>query len=95
MNNQWKFRGGLAYDQTPVQDAERTPRLPDNNRTWLSLGAQYAMNPNLKFDGGFTYIWASDASSNQNAGSTAANGLIAGTYNASVTIFGVSATYSF
>jgi long-chain fatty acid transport protein len=95
MNNQWKFRGGLAYDQTPVQDAERTPRLPDNNRTWVSLGAQYAAMPNLKFDGGFTYIWASDASTSQNAGSTAANGLIAGTYKASVTIFGVSATYSF
>jgi long-chain fatty acid transport protein len=95
MNSQWKFRGGLAYDQTPVQDAERTPRLPDNSRTWLSLGAQYAMMPNLKLDGGFTYIWASDASSNQNAGSTAANALIAGTYKASVTIFGVSATYSF
>jgi len=95
MNNEWKFRGGLAYDQTPVQDAERTPRLPDNNRTWVSLGAQYTMMPNLKFDGGFTYIWASDASTNQNAGSTAANGLIAGNYKASVTIFGVSATYSF
>jgi long-subunit fatty acid transport protein len=51
--------------------------------------------PNLKFDGGFTYIWASDASTSQNAGSTAANGLIAGTYKASVTIFCVSATYSF
>ena len=53
------------------------------------------MMPNLKLDGGFTYIWASDASTNQNAGSTTANGLIAGTYKASVTIFGGQVAYSF
>ena len=34
-SRQWTFRGGLAFDQTPVRDAERTPRLPDNDRTWL------------------------------------------------------------
>ena len=94
-NNEWKFRGGIAWDQTPVQDNDRTPRLPDANRTWLSLGAQYAMSPQLKFDGGFTYIWASDASSNQNEGSTAQYGLINGSYKGSATIFGLSATYSF
>jgi len=95
MDAQWKFRGGVAWDQSPVQNAERTPRLPDASRTWLSLGAQYTMSPNLKFDGGFTYIWASNASSNQNAGSTTSNGLISGNYNANVTIFGVSGTYTF
>jgi len=95
MNNQWKFRGGLAYDQTPVQNAERTPRLPDESRTWVSVGAQYTAMPNLKLDGGFAYIWASDASSNQNAGDTAKYGLINGNYKASVTVFGMSATYSF
>lgn len=95
MNNQWKFRGGVAWDQSPVQNAERTPRLPDASRTWVSLGVQYAMMPNLKLDGGFSYIWATDASSNQNAGSTAANGLISGNYKASVTIFGGQVTYSF
>ena len=95
MNSQWKFRGGVAYDQSPVQNADRTPRLPDASRTWVSVGAQYTMAPNWKFDGGFSYIWANDASSNQNAGSTAANGLIAGNYKASVTIFGGQVAYSF
>jgi len=95
LNDQWKFRGGVAYDQSPVQTQYITPRLPDADRTWLSLGAQYTMSPNLKFDGGFTYIWAGNPSSSQNEGSTAQNGLISGNYKASVTIFGVSATYSF
>ena len=95
LDNQWKFRGGLAYDQSPVQNVDRTPRLPDASRTWLSLGVQYAMNQNLKLDGGFTYIWGGTPEINQNAGSTAANALISGDFKPNVTIFGASATYSF
>jgi long-chain fatty acid transport protein len=95
LDNQWKFRAGVAYDQSPVQTAERTPRLPDADRTWLSLGAQYTLDPHLKFDGGFTYIWGGTPTSNQNAGSTTSYGLISGDYKPSVTIFGVSATYTF
>ena len=95
MDDHWKFRGGVAWDESPVQNAERTPRLPDASRTWVSVGAQYTMSPNWKFDAGFTYIWANDASSNQNEGSTNSNGLIAGNYKSSVTIFGVQAAYAF
>ena len=95
LDNQWKFRGGLAYDQSPVQNVDRTPRLPDASRTWLSLGVQYAWDKHLKLDGGFTYIWGGTPEINQNAGSTAANALISGDFKPNVTIFGVSATYSF
>jgi long-chain fatty acid transport protein len=95
VNDQWKLRGGLAYDQSPVQTVQRTPRLPDASRTWLSVGAQYVAMPNLKFDGGFTYIWGGNPEINQNEGSTAQNGLISGKYAPNVTIFGVSGTYSF
>ncbi len=36
--NDWIFRGGLAYDETPIRsDAQRTARIPGNDRTWLSL----------------------------------------------------------
>lgn len=93
--DQLMLRGGVAFDQSPVNDQDRTPRLPDADRIWLSLGAQYKLSPQLKFDAGFTYIKADNASSNQNAGSTAANGLIKGSYDASVTIFSGQVTYSF
>jgi long-chain fatty acid transport protein len=89
------FRGGLAWDQTPVNTTDRTPRLPDEDRVWLSFGAQYKWNNNLKVDGGFTYIWVDKADMNQNAGSTAANGLIKGHYDAYVTIFSAQLTYTF
>ena len=49
-NKRWTFRGGLAFDQSPVRDAQRTPRLPDNDRTWVALGAQYRFTATLRVD---------------------------------------------
>jgi len=40
---QWLLRAGVAYDESPVPDAEhRTPIGPDNDRRWYALGARYA-----------------------------------------------------
>jgi len=94
-SDQWMFRMGVAYDQTPVNDTDRTPRLPDNDRTWISGGVQYKMSPQLKFDVGATYIFISSPSINQNAGSTAASALLKGSYDASVFILSGQMTYSF
>jgi long-chain fatty acid transport protein len=93
-NDQWVFRGGLAYDQSPVRDATRTPRLPDNDRTWAAIGVQYRFSPSLFVDLGYTYIWVRDPSINQNEGDTAANGLISGSYRNNVNIVGLQLTYT-
>ena len=71
VDSTWKLRGGLAWDQSPVNDTDRTPRLPDADRFWVAAGAQYTYAKQWKFDVGLAYIWAQNASSNQNAGSTA------------------------
>jgi long-chain fatty acid transport protein len=94
-NNQWKFRSGVAFDETPVNSTDTTVRLPDSDRWWLAIGAEYKWTPNLKLDGGFVYIFADSPSFNQNHGSTATYGLVKGTYDASVTIFSFQATYTF
>ena len=94
-NDAWSFRGGLAYDQSPVNTTDRTPRLPDSDRVWIAVGAQYRFNRNFAVDGGYVYIPMSTADINQNAGSTAANGLIKGHYSPHVNIFSVQLTYTF
>ena len=78
-----------------MRDAERTPRLPDNDRTWLSIGAQYRFSPQLVVDAGYTYIIVKDPNINQNEGNTAANALISGTYSNNVNIGAVQLTYTF
>ncbi len=56
-NPQWTFRGGLAYDESTISSRrKRTPRLPDEDRLWFSLGTSYHFSDRLEFDFGYTYI---------------------------------------
>jgi len=93
--NEWMFRGGLAFDQSPVNNTDRTPRLPDNDRTWFAVGAQYKFNPQWVLDFGYSFIYVKNSSINQNEGNTAANGLISGTYHNNVNIAALQLTYTF
>ncbi len=96
-NDQWTWRGGLAYDQSPVQSAYRTPRLPDADRTWLTGGGQYKMNNRFKFDFGAAYLWVKDGSINApaDAAGQAASGLLNGNYSGKPWILSGQGTWSF
>ncbi len=50
------LRAGVAYDQSPVDGNFRTPRIPDGDRYWVSLGAGWHPRSWLDFDAAFTYI---------------------------------------
>lgn len=96
LNQPWLLRAGLAYDTSPVQDAFRTPRLPDNDRTWLAIGARYQPSPTWWLDFGYTYIWVDDASSNlQPTGADAFRGRLIGTYKANVQVLAAQVSFKF
>lgn len=59
-----KARVGFAWDKTPVRNQFRTPRLPDEDRTWLAGGVQWAFSRRAAVDVGAAYLFISDASSN-------------------------------
>ncbi|MFH1603014.1 MAG: outer membrane protein transport protein [Pseudomonadota bacterium] len=94
-NDRWTSKIGIAYDQTPINDTDRTVRLPDSDRTWLAIGAQYRPAKNYAVDLGYTHLFMKDASINQNAGSTAGYGLVSGSYKNAVDILGVQFSYRF
>jgi long-chain fatty acid transport protein len=96
-NDQWMFRGGVAYDESPVQDAYRTARLPDASRTWLAAGAQYKWDRKLRLDVGAAYVWVKSASINESGHppSVAASGLINGNYKSNTLIVSGQLTYDF
>ena len=55
------LRTGFAYDETPIQSAEfRTPRIPDNNRYWLSFGAKYSPRDWLDLDVGYAHLFVDE-----------------------------------
>jgi long-chain fatty acid transport protein len=57
-SDQWTFRGGLAYDETPVPNAQkRGPRVPDDDRFWISLAAGYEFLDRWGLDFAGTYIF--------------------------------------
>jgi long-chain fatty acid transport protein len=95
---QWKLRGGFAFDKSPIQDAFRTPRLPDEDRIWLAAGAQWAFSPNAALDFGLAHLFVKDASSNlvnQETATSPPRGSLVGTYEANVWILSAQMRWSF
>jgi long-chain fatty acid transport protein len=60
----WKLRLGMAYDPTPTNDIDRTPRLPDQDRLWVAIGAQYRLSKTSTLDFGYAHEFIRDASVN-------------------------------
>jgi long-chain fatty acid transport protein len=97
------LKGGIAYDQTPVQDPYRTVRLPDNDRTWLAFGAKYKVTKSAAIDAGYAHLFISNASINNTRGqltptgapSPSTNTTVTGSYEGSVDILSIQYTQSF
>jgi long-chain fatty acid transport protein len=66
-NDQWKFSIGTAFDKTPTRDATRTVRIPDQNRTWGAVGAQYRITKCLALDVGYSHLFFKKAYINESA----------------------------
>ena len=89
------LKGGLALDMSPVPDGSvRSVRLPDEDRTWVSLGATYQMGRNGKLDAGYSYVMFKDADINNNQ-AAAGKGVVNGTYSATIHIFGLQYQHTF
>ena len=54
-------RAGVGYEISPITDSVRIPLLPDNDRTWLSIGATYKMTNALAFDFAYSHIFVKSA----------------------------------
>ena len=58
VNEKWMMRMGGGYDQTPTANSVRDVRLPDSSRCALAIGTHYQYRPNLGFDVGYAYLFA-------------------------------------
>ncbi|MGM3226738.1 long-chain fatty acid transporter FadL [Dickeya zeae] len=55
-DNNWTFRAGIAFDDSPVPADKRTISIPDQDRLWLSTGTTYAFNKDASVDVGVSYM---------------------------------------
>lgn len=91
------LRAGIAYDESPVPDATRTPRIPGNDRFWVSFGAGYKINNWLTVDAAYTHIFVDDATINLTTADTnnAARGNLSGSYEANIDIIAIQGKIRF
>lgn len=67
LNDQWMLRLGVAFDKGAVpDDASRTMTVPDQDRTWLAIGAKWKVTPKASLDIGYAHIFVKDANTARN-----------------------------
>ena len=99
-NQAWTLRAGLAFDQGAVTDNYRTPRIPDGDRTWVSIGASYAVSKTFSVDIGYSHLFVTDSKINltTTASQTDPNftrGNLTGDFKLSANILAVGARFTF
>jgi long-chain fatty acid transport protein len=92
----WTWRAGIAYDETPVPDRYRTPRIPDQNRTWLALGGQFRIDRANAVDFGYAHLFVPNADMSASVNNTAPGaGVLRGEYDNAVDILSAQYTHTF
>jgi long-chain fatty acid transport protein len=95
LSQTFALRAGVAYDETPVPDATRTPRLPDPDRTWVAVGVRWAPTASITVDVGYAHLFSDDAPIDQNEGNTAAYGRVVGNQSSDIDIVSAQLFYRF
>jgi long-chain fatty acid transport protein len=55
------LRAGIGYELSPIDDENRSYRLPDSDRLWLSAGGTFKASERFSFDLAYTFIKAKEA----------------------------------
>ncbi len=93
-NAEWTWRGGVAYDQTPIKNAEdRTPRIPGNDRTWIAAGASYKVSPAITVDYALAHLFV--AKTDIRATDTNFGHELNGSYDSDVNIASIGVVWDF
>ena len=86
------WRLGFAYDETPINGPVfRTPRIPDNNRYFLSTGCKWSVTDWMDLDVGYAHLFVEQPIVDLLLDSQ--GHLLRGNYDASVDIVSASLTF--
>ena len=75
----WLLSVGIAYDESPVSDSDRTPDMPLDRQWRYATGVQYDLSDDITVGCAYEFLDAGDAEINQNRGALA--GALAGDYS--------------
>jgi long-chain fatty acid transport protein len=92
LNPQWVLRSGIAFDQSPTNNVNRSPRIPSGDRTIFSVGAGWTPQENITVDMAYSYLKEEDVKLNL---TSSTKGAYSSTYKNSAHGLGASLTYRY
>ncbi|MCP1676069.1 long-chain fatty acid transport protein [Natronocella acetinitrilica] len=95
-DDNWTFRAGIAYDETPVRNArQRTARLPDNDRLLFSGGLSYTFDTHHSIDLAYMFVRVRSADIENRENPARTRHVLEGESRTRAHLFGVQYNYQF
>lgn len=86
------LRAGVAYDESPISSPETTtPRVPDGDRTWVTLGATFGLSDTSSIDVGYAHLFVDGVDVND----TRQGNTLRGEFDPTVDIVSVAGNWRF
>lgn len=86
------LRAGVAFDESPITSPETTtPRVPDGDRTWITVGANFVMSDSASIDVGYAHLFVDEVEVNN----TEQGNTLRGEFDPTVDILSVAANWRF
>ena len=96
LNNRTTFRSGVAFEESPVQNAvERSARLPDTNRVWVSFGATRSLGAFTTLNLAYSHVFFEDGSIDRTTQFSVGDIRLLGKAEQDVDVFGLSVNVKF
>lgn len=90
--------GGIAYDESPIPDETRTPRVPGSDRYWVAVGGDYDLTSSISLNASYTHIFMEDGDIElvtNGADENAVRGNLSGRYENQIDIITLGGTIRF
>jgi len=96
----FRVNGGIAFDETPIPDDTRTPRVPGSNRYWVAVGGEYDLTSGISLNASYTHIFMEDGDIDLEAGVDPGGenffrGDLSGSFDNQIDIFTIGGTVRF
>ncbi len=92
-SDRFTYRAGVGRDESPVAFQHRTPRMPDQDRNWYSIGMTWTVNDNFEVSGSYVRIQMADTPEVDIISSSGSR--LVGSYRGGADLYGISAQYRF
>ncbi|MGE3920188.1 MAG: OmpP1/FadL family transporter [Gammaproteobacteria bacterium] len=89
------IRAGLAWDQSPVVNTHREPRVPDNDRYWVTVGTHINVTKKTTLDLSYAHIIFKDATVNQSFVTPVGVPALQANYRGNADLFGAQINFAF